>query len=295
MASYSNIKAILENEDNFFWRNKLNAIYDYVLDHLNSLRLFKSNKYNLSYESNPGHSGYILRLGSLESNNLCIIEYGKLNYNTNQVETASINFVTSNLGFSTGQFLFYIQLLCAYLYGIKQFKLENETNNQVRASKGIYKLFRPYLTNEKRNLFSDSINELTNIENKISRYNTLSNDNIQNILSKINGEMELKINSEFPNLYLNEMKKMLNKIIEKKNNMNNVWNIPNLPSLLILCRNLLNISNFNTTISRTIKYKKDKMNKKTIVRGKINGKRPQTRSQSRLHRGGKNKTRKHRN
>lgn len=309
MATLSNTNNIIEqNEKNIqpIWRQELNAIYDYMIDNLNSLQLFKSNKYKLSYETNPNHSGYILRLGTPELNTLCIVEYGSVNNNIQKIRGASINFVRSTLEFSTGQFLFNIQLLCGYLYGIKHFYLENESNQPVRATKGIYKLFRPYLTNEKKELFSNSMNELINIENKINRYNKLSNNNIQYVLSKINGEMKLDIHSEFPINYLNQMKIMTQKIINDKRKNINIWNIHKLPSLLNLCATLLQVSNFNTTITTNIINKKI-TKKKTILTGQRL--RPQTRLQTKLmvsqgkisranknrfSKGGKNKTRKQR-
>jgi len=64
MASYSNIREIVENTERPFWRDRLQRIYDYVLHHINSLHLFKSNKYTLSYLWSYNHNVYTLILNS---------------------------------------------------------------------------------------------------------------------------------------------------------------------------------------------------------------------------------------
>lgn len=68
MASYSNIRQILENEERPFWRDRIQRIYDYVLYHINSLNLFKNRKYILSYLVDIPTDSFTLILGNKPNN-----------------------------------------------------------------------------------------------------------------------------------------------------------------------------------------------------------------------------------
>jgi hypothetical protein len=54
---------------------------------------------------------------------------------------AHIPDVKSSLGYSTGFFLFHLQLVIAAVAGVSEITLENNTNEPQRAQKGIYQLF----------------------------------------------------------------------------------------------------------------------------------------------------------
>ncbi len=55
--------------------------------------------------------------------------------------TVSIQYITSDVGEGTGTFLLYLQLWVAYRMGIQDVVLENETDDPVRAARGIYEAF----------------------------------------------------------------------------------------------------------------------------------------------------------
>lgn len=78
--------------------------------------------------------------------------------------------------------------------------------------------------------------------------------------------MKLNIDSQFPIHFLNQMKIFLIKINDKRTNSKNIWNTSKLPTLLNLSKRLLNVPDFNNTITSHIKYdiksiKKRKNNK----------------------------------
>jgi hypothetical protein len=92
--------------------------------------------------------------------------------------------------------------------------------------------------------------------------------------------MELHINSEFPINYLNQMKIMANKIFNDKRKT--IWNTDKLLSLLDLCVTLLQVSNFNTTITTNIKYNASNniiLNRKKTIKRRVL-RIPQTRLQT---------------
>ena len=57
----------------------------------------------------------------------------------NQLE-ATVTFVRSNVGESTGTFLFHLQLLLAMLNNVQKVSIDNYTDNPARAAIGIYSL-----------------------------------------------------------------------------------------------------------------------------------------------------------
>lgn len=60
---------------------------------------------------------------------------------TKSVPQVSIQYITSDVGQGTGTFLLYLQLWVAYRMGIQDVVLENETDDPVRAARGIYEAF----------------------------------------------------------------------------------------------------------------------------------------------------------
>lgn len=60
---------------------------------------------------------------------------------TKGVPQVSIQYITSDIGQGTGTFLLYLQLWVAYRMGIQDVVLENETDDPVRAARGIYEAF----------------------------------------------------------------------------------------------------------------------------------------------------------
>ena len=57
--------------------------------------------------------------------------------------TSKINMVKSNLGYLVGTFLLNIFMYISILIGVDNITLENDTNNPLRAAKGIYGMFDP--------------------------------------------------------------------------------------------------------------------------------------------------------
>lgn len=60
---------------------------------------------------------------------------------THGVPQVIIRYITSDVGQGTGTFLLYLQLWVAYRMGIQDVVLENETDDPVRAARGIYEAF----------------------------------------------------------------------------------------------------------------------------------------------------------
>jgi hypothetical protein len=287
---------------------ELLTIYSSIITQLNELELFKEPYFYIDYShSDNYHNSISLKIGREIDKMYCTMGY-LYKANNNHPYAAMIYFVESKYKFSTGTFLLYIQLLIGYLYRIREFYLENEVGSgneeeresaRVRATKGIYSFFKPNIYNLNYNE-----NEFNNIKYSYNQYNKLNNKNRSSLLIKTDYRMRLDIDEHFPIHFLNKMKEICQKISDDRYHPDNIWNINKLPSLLNLCATLLQVSNFNTTITTKVINKKNKK-RKTIIRGELS--KPQTRLQTRLNqskiskanknrfsKGGKNKTRKHR-
>mgnify|MGYP000997084917 FL=1 len=132
MASYSNTN-IQRLQD------KLQHIFEYIINTFNELPLFKNDRLRLSYFLNG--SSAVLQITNLDiidsnshysdnndpksrySDTFCEVHYEL--YKSGRPTIVNIYNVESTLGSYTGQFLVYIQVLCAYLYGIQRLTLDN--------------------------------------------------------------------------------------------------------------------------------------------------------------------------
>lgn len=307
MASYSNTN-IQRLQD------KLQHIFEYIINTFNELPLFKNDRLRLSYFLNG--SSAVLQITNLDiidsnshysdnndpklrySDTFCEVHYEL--YKSGRPTIVNIYNVESTLGSYTGQFLVYIQVLCAYLYGIQRLTLDNATHQRARAARGIYRLFKPYFKKNTNN--NNTINNLRNnipTTLKKRRYNmlvtknisTLTNNeidkvntNILDILASVESTMILIIDENFKQNFLNQMRHNIVDRIHKLKD-DTIWNKSELDTMYYICNDLL--ENKNKIINMIMNPNR---NKNIIPQNKVYNKRHTIQTRRLINKRGKRPT-----
>lgn len=258
---------------------------DVTLNYINNImKISFDENYTFSYETTITSNDPLTLYLYLNIDNDLLDQHVSLSghfFKEDDIFGSQIDMIESNLGYRVGSFLLDIFVYISILIGVNIVKLENETDDPLRASKGIYQMFEPLNEDdenrieEKLKSYFDNYENLDEIYGEDKAYTirvnleknklfnslkeqydkfddipeTLQNDIIlEEILRMNDGIMIYKVNrnslSEIKNKIYNLIKE-----IESNDNSNNPWN-----------------SNISTSIFNILK--KQKMIKQKIIGGK---------------------------
>lgn len=103
-----------------------------------------------------------------------------IRFSLNEANICEIKMIESSTPNNVGTFLLIMVMKLCVLLKIKQMRLTNDTDDPVRASKGIYKLFEPfYFSNDDENENENEINEddiINEIEYIFNNYNSFDEE-----------------------------------------------------------------------------------------------------------------------
>ena len=119
------------------------AVRDWLISFFQAHPLFQ--EYTIDHYSKVNENGIGIKLQLVPDTNTyatCYFEYDSDGKEDEKKLTATVSMIESDLGHSTGFFLFHLQLVIAVIAGATEITLDNDTDNVLRARKGIYQLFR---------------------------------------------------------------------------------------------------------------------------------------------------------
>ena len=122
---------------------QVEAVRDWLISFFQAHPLFQ--KYAIDHYSKVSENGVGIKLQLVPDTNThttCYFEYDSDGKENEKKLTATVSMIESDLGHSTGFFLFHLQLVIAVIAGATEITLDNDTDNVLRARKGIYQLFR---------------------------------------------------------------------------------------------------------------------------------------------------------
>jgi hypothetical protein len=118
---------------------------DIVLNSVNEIMkiCFYESSYKFSYKIENESDDVLTFYMNIDNNFLDkhVLLIGQ--FINNEEFYSQINMVKSNMGYRTGNFLFDIFIYISILMGVSKIKLDNDTDDPLRAAKGIYSMFEP--------------------------------------------------------------------------------------------------------------------------------------------------------
>ena len=119
------------------------AVRDWLISFFHAHPLFQ--EYTIDHYSKVDENSVGIKLKLVPDINTyatCYFVYDSDEKEDEKKLTATVSMIESDLGHSTGFFLFHLQLVIAVIAGATEITLDNDTDNVLRARKGIYQLFR---------------------------------------------------------------------------------------------------------------------------------------------------------
>uniref|UniRef100_A0A6C0KV71 Uncharacterized protein n=1 Tax=viral metagenome TaxID=1070528 RepID=A0A6C0KV71_9ZZZZ len=191
MASALRSRTIVSHE-------RVKEICEKIKEYINQEHFFKNVAFTYEFAtSNMSRLHIVLRLNP---DTFCSAMY--IPNKNSQLDHTHIHFVNSTLGHYTGVFLLNIQLLICYLSHIHEVTLDNFTNDQVRAARGIYKRFE--------------VNE------RGYPHNEFIGKNLASKLHTSEGEMRLRMTSDLRDMIYSDLRDISKKVSMESNT--NPWN-----------------------------------------------------------------------
>ena len=129
---------MVESLRNYSFR-RVEAIRDWIIQFCQEYPLFQEAVLDHYTEYSENSVNTRLRLND-QTYADCFYTY-ESDGSDNERMVAQIPMIMSELGYSTGFFLFHLQLVIAVVAGVSEITLDNDTDEPQRARKGIYQLF----------------------------------------------------------------------------------------------------------------------------------------------------------
>jgi|688.fasta_scaffold10808_13 hypothetical protein len=205
---------------------------------------------------------------------------------------STITYVESQMGYRVGTFLVYIFMYISLLINVDEIKLENETDNPLRSTKGIYDMFEPINIYDEREIYNylksyfndyDNLEEIHGSNAETIKHNLSHNffflkmkeeyENFDDIPEDLKNDImteEILRRNEGQMIYnvkSNSLPKIKNKIYElvkyanSINASDNPWNLnayKNLKKKEMLGGKKRRHAKYKTMKYKTMKYKKTK-------------------------------------
>lgn len=122
---------------------QVEAVRDWLISFFQAHPLFQAHTIDHYSKVNENSVGIKLQLvPDTNTYATCYFVYDSDGKEDEKKLTATVSMIESDLGHATGFFLFHLQLVIAVIAGATAITLDNDTDNVLRARKGIYQLFR---------------------------------------------------------------------------------------------------------------------------------------------------------
>ena len=137
-----------------------------------------------------------------------------------------INMVKSDMGYRVGSFLFDIFIYISILIGVNSIKLENDTDDPLRAAKGIYNMFEPINKYDENDIYDELKYYFDNYDKLDEIYEEADLLTIKSNLESNNLFMNLKEQYEkFDNIPENSQNDLLLQEILRRNDGEMIYNV----------------------------------------------------------------------